>query len=148
MTPLPNTLSGIMALFESLPPATTIPDNTRFLGQSIGPTWLIAMGWPLLNFGTLAGWKGKQFHDNGRVLNLVERKGIESEIVPIQASIADYSKHSGAVVNLSYPSDTTFPWNKVTDELRPLPDGRFLGVTTVDLPLIKALPYPFVLTPD
>ncbi len=145
---LPNTLGGILDLFNSLPSCSQIPQTGRFLGESIGPYWLIAMGLPLLKFGTLAGWKGKQFYENGGVLNIVERKKQELEIVPIDASIAPYSKGTGEVLLLSYPDSSPFPWNRVTDELRQLPDGRYLGITSIRLPLFSALPYPFILTQD
>ncbi|WP_372966166.1 hypothetical protein [Marinobacter sp.] len=145
--PLPDSLSKILELYDSLPPPTTLLTEGRFYGHSIGPTWLVAMGWPLLNFGAMAGWKGKHFYEGGHVLNIVERKAVESEILPISSSILPYTKGHGNALRLSYPSDSPFPWNRITDELRPLSDGRYLGVTTLDMPLMKRLPYPFVLTP-
>jgi len=105
------------------------------------------MGAPMLHIGALAGWQGKRFYDQGRVMNVVVRKGREQEVVPINASIAPYSKGAGSTLALAYPDNSPFPWNRVTDELRQLPDGRFLGVTTVGLPLVRSLPYPFLLTP-
>jgi len=145
---LPTSLRDILDLFDSLPPCTQIPQAGRFLGQSIGPAWLIAMGLPLLKFGSLAGWKGKQFYENGKVLNIVERKKQELEIVPIDASIARYSKGAGDALLLRYPDNAPFPWNRVMDELRQLPDGRYLGITSIRLPLFSTLPYPFILTLD
>ncbi len=145
---IPNSLKDILDLFNSLPPCTQIPQTGRFMGQSIGPAWLVAMGLPLLKLGALAGWKGKQFYDNAKVLNIVERNKQECEVVPIDASIATYSKGQGDVLLLSYPASSPFPWNRVTDELRQLPDGRYLGITSIRLPLFSALPYPFILTGD
>ncbi len=101
--PLPNSLSEILKLFKSLPSPETVPSEGRFYGQSIGPAWLIAMGWPLLNFGPLAGWKGKQFYPNGHVMNIVERKGKESEIVHITGTIAAFSRGEGNTIELDYP---------------------------------------------
>lgn len=144
---LPNSLGKISELYDSLPSPTVVLSEGKFYGQSIGPVWLVAMGWPLLNFGPMAGWKGKHFYENGHVFNVVERKGEESEIVPVSSSIAPYSKGAGNALRLSYPSDSPFPWSRVTDELRLLPDGRYLGITTLDMPLMKGMPYPFVLTP-
>jgi len=145
-TQLPRSVSGLEALFSTLKAPEDIPVNQRYTGTTIGPWWLRVLGWPLLNVGAMDGWKGKSFHSKGRVLNIVDKKGCTKEVMPIRASLESFSRGDGTVLLLSYPKTAPLPWNYIIDELRCLPDGRLLGLTTLKLPLLGIIPVPFILT--
>ncbi len=144
---LPSSVSELETLFSTLKAPEVIPEKQRYTGATIGPWWLRVLGWPLLNIGAMAGWKGKSFHSKGRVLNIVEKKGSTKEVMPIHASLESFSRGVGAVLLLTYPETAPLPWNYIIDELRCLPDGRLLGLTTLKLPLLGVIPVPFTLTP-
>lgn len=142
---IPNTLRGLMRLFESLAEPVELPDGQAFDGCLVGPWWLRMLGLPLLKIGALARWQGKQFGDNKHAYNRVERRGLTELVVPMAVSISPYTRGGGKAIALKYPKKSPFPWNFVLDELRPLGDGNYLGITTMDWPLIRRIPIPFVL---
>jgi len=80
-----NTLSlkDFRALFATLP----IPDAALILGKFraafVGPAWLRTSAAPALAITGLGGWWGKEFHDDGTILNIVLRTGKFSTRFPI-----------------------------------------------------------------
>lgn len=142
---MPNSISILTALFESLDDPTEIPVGQKFEGILLGPSWFKLMNSPLLKVGALAGWKGKWFECEGRTLNIVARRTGDEFVVPMDTSIREYSRGSGKVIALDYPGDSPFPWNYILDEIRPLGNGDYLGTTTFRAPFARRIPIPFML---
>jgi hypothetical protein len=49
------------------------------------------------------------------------------------------------VVALTYGAAGPVPWRWVTDELRALDEHTLLGMTRIDLPLLRHMVFPFLL---
>ena len=111
------------------------------------------MGGGFLNWGlTSTGGGGKRFAD-GRAVNLLRRH----RNGPLQVSLTMQSALALALapstidgrttLRLQYPREAGVPWRWAVDELRPLADGGWLGMMHLELPLLRRLHFPFLLTP-
>ena len=60
---------------------------------------------------------------------------------PFSTSLAD----GKPCAVLRYGAESPFPWRHVTDELRSLGDGKLLGMTVIDVPVLRGLAFPFLL---
>ncbi len=102
----------------------------------------------------LPRWQGKRFRaGTGEGLagvNLVRRRdGALAEVLPMRAAIGPSLADGRPAVVVAYAADAPRPWCWVRDELRQRPDGTLLGMTWVDVPLLRRLPgTPFLLTPS
>lgn len=104
------------------------------------PAFMAALG-----FG---GWKGKRFARSGEQLEGSNRFGSGAAIddkYPMHALIEPSLIDGRDALVVHYPSDARKPWNVARDEFREFEDGRLLGITTFDIPVIRHLPLAFVI---
>ena len=144
-TELPASLGEYPALFATLEPIPETAVAGIYRAEFVGPGWLRAIAPPGLKILGLGGWWGKWLQENGDGTNIVFRHNQLEPYMPVtfaqRASLLD-GKPCLAVL---YPQESPFPWRHVTDELRVLDNGRYLGMTITDLPLARSMPLPFVL---
>jgi hypothetical protein len=118
-----------------------------YAGVPAGPWWFRLGSGPTMGMTGFGGWLGKQVLGQGRAVNLFEAPSGPQQRFPMtlgrRASLIDGQD----TLVLNYPADARPPWCWVTDELRWMPDGRILGMTFVDAPLIRHMVFPFVLKP-
>ena len=102
----------------------------------------------------LPRWQGKRFRDDvdGGLAgtNLLRRgDGALAEVLAMRATVGPSLADGRPAVVVAYAADARRPWRWVRDELRQRPDGTLLGMTWVDVPLLRRLPgTPFLLTPS
>ena len=104
------------------------------------PAFMAALGF--------CGWKGKRFARSGDELAGNNRFGsgaTEDDMYPMWALIEPSLIDGRDALVVHYPNDSRKPWNVARDEFREFEDGRLLGITTFDLPLIRRLPLAFVI---
>ena len=136
------------AVFGQLPSPQAVPSNVDFAAEFVGPAWLRWSAGPSLALTALAGWCGKRF-EQGQAVNLVRdaRGGAPRAALPMQPLLAASTIDGRVVVRLQYPREAGVPWRWAVDELRPLGDGGWLGMMHLELPLLRRLHFPFLLTP-
>lgn len=114
-------------------------------GVPAGPWWFRLGSGPTMGLTGFGGWLGKQMLGQGRAVNLFgSPSGPEQRFPMTLGRRASWIDGQDTLV-LNYPADARAPWCWVTDELRRVPDGRILGMTFVDAPLVRHLVFPFVL---
>ncbi|GAA3543916.1 hypothetical protein [Nocardioides daeguensis] len=98
----------------------------------------------------LRRWYGKRFRDEGGTLtgiNLVRRGEQLVETLPMQVRPAASLVDGLPVLAVTYPASSRRPWPWVRDELRVAEDGTIVGMTFVDVPVLRRLGgTPFLLT--
>lgn len=118
-----------------------------YAGVPAGPWWFRLGSGPTMGLTGFGGWLGKQALGQGKAVNLFKvTSGTEQRFPMTLGRRASHVDGQDTLV-LNYPTDARMPWCWVTDELRAMPDGRILGMTFVDRPLIRHMVFPFVLTP-
>lgn len=136
------------AVFGSLskPKAPPLPGD--YLAEFVGPAWLRLTAGPSLALTSLSGWRGKRFA-LGSAVNLVARRGSAQlqEALAMQPRVEPSSVDGQPAVRLHYPPSAGVPWRWAIDELRPLADGCWLGMMHAELPLLRHLHFPFLLSP-
>lgn len=146
------TLKGV-GLTQLLQHFRTLPDaqESRIAGQYaatfVGPWWLRTLAPLSLPLVGLRGWCGKHLIGNGHATNL-RRQGTQPprECVPMQTSLQPSRIDGRPTLALTYPPGSPLLLRFFIDELRPLNDHTLMGVTTVDLPLLRRMPLPFLLS--
>lgn len=137
-------LSSIRRLFLTLDPPEPAALQGLYRGLFVGPGWLRASWGPLLAMTGLGGWWGKYFDSNGAI-NLVIRNREYRRIFPMnfvqQPSYLD--GHLGW--SLHYRKDNPFPWPIIVDELRRIDATTLLGMSLVDLGVLRRQAFPFIL---
>lgn len=133
------------AKFNTLDSPTIAEMNGRFHSEFVGPGWLRTVAPPGLAILGLGGWQGKIFDGSGNGLNIVKRKGEIKEIMPVvlKEEVSLLNGRSG--LNITYPSNSRFPWPWVVDEIRWLNDNTILGMTLVTKAGLHRLAVPFFL---
>ncbi|MCD9154787.1 hypothetical protein [Aeromicrobium duanguangcaii] len=100
----------------------------------------------------LRHWYGKRFvhaGDGASGVNLVRRGGGLVETLPMRLSQGISLADGRPALVVEYAADAPRPWRWVRDELRATPDGTVVGMTFVELPVLRAVGgTPFLLTPD
>jgi hypothetical protein len=94
----------------------------------------------------LGGWWGKEIsRDDGEAINLVHRQGEYHRIFPMYfiQQISFLDRKPGLA--LRYEKDNPFPWPMILDELRRLDAETILGMTLVDLTVLRRQAFPFIL---
>lgn len=135
--------------FRDLPePQSLDKFEGAFSSRYVGPA-PVRLGAPafmaLLGFGK---WKGKRFVKTGDGLEGMNRfKSGEpkDDRVPMRAFIGASEIDGRDALIVLYPSDTAWPWRAARDEFREFEDGKLLGITTFDIPVVKHFPLAFVI---
>jgi hypothetical protein len=110
----------------------------------IGPWWLRLGGRPGVALSGLRGWQGKRFLTPDHATNVLD----SGEALSMQCRECPSSLDGGPVAALSYGADGPVPWRWVTDELRALDERTLLGMTVINLPLLRHFAFPFLLERD
>jgi hypothetical protein len=116
-------------------------------GVPAGPWWFRLGSGPTMGMTGFGGWLGKQVLGQGRAVNLFEAPSGPEQRFPMTLGRRPSLIDGQDTLVLNYPADARAPWCWVTDELRWMADGRILGMTFVDAPLIRHMVFPFVLKP-
>ncbi|MCU1717482.1 hypothetical protein [Pseudomonas sp. 5P_3.1_Bac2] len=138
-------LGSIKALFAQLQPAPVAVRQGFFRAGFVGPWWLRASAGPSIYLSGLPGWQGKRFLDSHTATNILLRNGqqVEKLRMTCQEGISAVDGRLG--VALVYPADAPIGLRWVRDELRQLDEQTLLGMTVIDLPLLRRFAFPFVL---
>ncbi|SDW25924.1 hypothetical protein [Marinobacter mobilis] len=116
-----------------------------FRASFIGPFWMRISGRPTLDLTGLPGWQGKRFLTSDTATNVLLRKGEHIDALNMTvANVTSYVDGSPGVA-LRYGAEAPIPWRWVRDELRAIDDNTLLGITFVDLPVLRHFPMPFLL---
>lgn len=90
----------------------------------------------------LRAWYGKRFRREGaRVagVNLLRRGDELVETLPMTLSLGISRIDGQPTLVVGYAADAPRPWRWVRDELRLAPDGTLVGMSIVDLPVLRGL---------
>ena len=140
-----QSLRWYRAKFNTLDSPAIAEMNGRFHSEFVGPGWLRTIAPPGLAPLGLGGWQGKIFDGNGNGMNIVRRKGELHETMPVvlKKEVSLLNGRSG--LNITYPSNSRFPWPWVVDEIRWLNETTLLGMTLVTKAGLYRLALPFFL---
>ena len=117
----------------------------RYEAEFIGPAWLRYIAPKLLPLGGLPGWFGKSFAEGEKAINLL-RKGNELvEAVPMCRRFCASGIDGQSALVLSYDRRAPLGCRLLIDEFRALDEDTLLGLTVVNLPLIRSFTLPFLL---
>lgn len=140
-------ISRLKQAFRQGTPVRATELHGFYAGVPAGPWWFRLGSVPTMGLTGFGGWLGKQVLGQGHAVNLFESPaGPEQRFAMTLGRRASHIDGQDTLV-LNYPADARAPWCWVTDELRWTPDGRILGMTFVEAPLIRHLVFPFVLQP-
>ena len=117
-----------------------------------GPFWLRLAGPGTMAATGMPRWVGKRFRptdDPARLDgdNVLQRGAELVASIPMTASVEPATLDGRPALVVRYPERARWPWRRVRDELRPLPDGRLLGLT-YGLPGTSPRGVPFILHPE
>ena len=141
-------LATLRQLFNTLSPAGPDLRNGFFRARFIGPAWLRLSAGPCVALSGLPGWQGKRFLDSSQATNILLRHGKVQEKFHMQCSERPSLIDGRPGVDLSYGEQGPIPWRWLRDELRVLDENTLLGMTVIDLPLLRNLAFPFLLSRD
>ena len=131
--------------FSQLPSPTGRALRGRFRAEFVGPFWLRYTARPGIALMGLRKWFGKELSGIGDAHNLVWHSQSLIRTLPMtlghRASFVD-GKPCGL---LSYGAASGFPFRHIVDELRVVNDDCLLGMTIADAPVLRRLPFPFLL---
>ena len=138
-------LAGLKQRFA----AADLPTDTQRTGfwkaRFVGPLWLRLGGMPSCYLGGLWGWLGKKFLTLDSATNVLQREKGTIDALSMQARICPSALDGKPVVALTYGASGPVPWRWVTDELRAIDERTLLGMTRIDLPLVRGFVFPFLL---
>lgn len=139
-------LFAIKAYFKTLSAPSEASRKGFYQARFIGPWWLRVSAGPSITLAGLAKWQGKAFVSPTEAVNIVlvdqQRQTKLSMSCSTKPSLIDQKP---ALV-LSYGRLAPMPWRWVRDEVRQQREGEWLGVTIIDLPVLRQLAFPFLLT--
>ncbi|MGV9668119.1 hypothetical protein ACWDUL_22475 [Nocardia niigatensis] len=138
----------LRALFRTAACPSLSEVSGRLEAELAGPALVRAVAPIAFRLTGLADWWGKDLRPvpGGQELaghNLAGPRG-ERTTLPLSATVGPSRLDGAPAMVLSYPPDAPFPWRRVVDELRILPDGTVLGLT-FGLPLTPRDGSPFLL---
>ena len=138
-------LKGLKQRFATATLPTEAQRRGFWKARFIGPLWLRLGGMPSCYLGGLWGWLGKKFLTADSATNVLARGAGTIDALSMQARVQPSALDGGAVVALTYGASGPIPWRWVTDELRALDEHTLLGMTRLDLPLLRRFVFPFLL---
>lgn len=138
-------LRRIRQVFESLEPAPASMRDGFFRARFIGPWWLRASAGPSVALSGLPGWQGKRFLDADTATNVLRGRAGSVEKLRMRCREGRSLVDGRPGIALHYGSEAVPPWRWIVDELRALDDDTLLGMTVIDLPLLRGLAFPFLL---
>jgi hypothetical protein len=132
-------------LFASLSVKSVPAIRGYYRGSFVGPGWLQAAGGPALGISGLGGWWGKHFEGDGTAINLVRQGGKLETRFPMCLVTVTSVIDDKPTLALNYGDGNPFPWPYILDELRQLDPNTLLGMTYVNVNLLRKLAFPFLL---
>lgn len=139
-------LTSIRSTYEQLYPMPVSMRRGNYQARFIGPLWLRALAPISLWLTGLPGWWGKRFMHDAEATNILVKNGRRVEKMSMHC-IEDRSLIDGKpTVALHYGNKAPIPWRWVVDEIRVLDDHTLLCMTVVNLPVLKHLSFPFLLS--
>lgn len=144
-------IGELRALFSSLPPPAPAMRRGFFRASFIGPAWLRASGRPSVGLSGLPGWQGKKFLDADNATNVLKRGDalVEALAMRVTPGRSQVDGRPGVALHYVPGADgkpAPIPWRWVRDEMRAVDDNTLLGFTVIDLPLLRRVAFPFLLT--
>jgi cholesterol oxidase len=119
--------------FSTLPPGSPEQLVGMLRAEFIGPRWLTLPAPLTVSLLGMPGWWGKRFalQADGTVAgeNLIEHGGRFTPSFAMTATVEPSKADGLPALVVRYAADAPWPWRGVTDELRPLDDDTFLGLT-------------------
>lgn len=144
-------ISELKKLFSSLQAPAPEMRHGFFRASFIGPFWLRATGRPSVEISGLPGWQGKKFLNAHDATNVLKKKDglVEALAMRVTPGLSKVDGQPG--VALHYVPDANgkpapIPWRFVRDELRAVDENTLLGFTVIDLPVLRLMAFPFLLT--
>lgn len=138
--------------FRNLPePESLDPLRGDFTARYVGHAPVRMSGPLFMTTLRFRGWTGKRFAGNAEELAGSNRFGDgdpSADRYPMRALVEPSIIDGRDAFVVHYPPDTPKPWNRARDEFREFEDGRLLGITTFDFPVVRHLPLAFVLERD
>jgi len=142
-------IGELKALFASLPPPPASMRHGFFRADFIGPAWLRQIGRPSVEFSGLPGWQGKRFLNPDDATNILKKGDAFVEALAMRMTAGTSRVDGRQGVALRYvpqgAKPAPIPWRWVCDELRAVDENTMLGMTVVDLPVLRHLAFPFLL---
>ena len=153
IAPAPPAASALRTLRRTFQEAQT-PTLEQLVGlrqsEFAGPLYLRALGPVAMATTGMPSWFGKRFRasdiDELEGENILRRGGALVGSIPMRARLEPATCDGRPALVVRYPPGARWPWRRVRDELRPLSDGRLLGLT-YGLPGTSPRGVPFILHP-
>ena len=116
-----------------------------YRAEFTGPAWLRKSAGPSLALAGMGGWCGKEFYADGTAVNLVSHGRQMHRVFPMRlvtlASLVDGKPG----MTVQYIQGCPFPWPYIIDELRRLDENCLLGLTIINVGILRKLAFPFLL---
>lgn len=143
-------LAELKALFSSLQPPGEAMRHGFFRASFVGPAWLRHTARPSLELSGLPGWQGKKFLDPEHATNVLLKNGTRVEHLAMRVMPMRSRVDGLPGIALTYPPQedgkpAPIPWRWVRDELRAVDGHTILGMTVIELPLLRQFAFPFLL---
>lgn len=140
-----QSIAKLKALFSTLQAPNADMRSGFYRAEFIGPWWLRLTARPSVALSGLPGWQGKQFLSNATATNVLRKKGQTRHALLMQCvnGVSQVDGQNGLA--LHYGADAPLPWRWVRDEIRAVDGQRILGMTIINLPLLRRLSFPFLL---
>jgi hypothetical protein len=130
--------------FATLPPTPPEALVGRWDARFVGPRWVRALAGPAIAAAGMRGWCGKRIEADGSAVNLVRRGTGTVDDRPLAVRSGPSFVDGRTTALLIYP-EGGLPWRHVVDELRRIDATTALGMTALDLPLVRRAVFPFLL---
>ncbi len=131
--------------FAGLQPVSEASAIGIYHAVFVGPWWLrVGARWSLPLSG-LRGWFGKRIQGGGQAVNLVRRSGSVRDYCPMQVSAGPSRIDGRTSLLFSYGPEAPGLLRFFQDELRQWDGDHILAFATVNLPLLRLIPLPFML---
>ena len=140
-----TSIRELKQLFASLPVPGQAMRHGFFRASFIGPAWYRIGGFPSVHVAGLPHWQGKKFLTPDSATNILRKDNglVEALRMTVEAGTSMVDGKPG--VALRYGAEAPIPWRWVRDELRAIDDRTLLGITIVDIPVLRHFSFPFLL---
>lgn len=143
-------LGELKALFATLPAPAPAQRRGFFRATFIGPAWIRLSARPSLEISGLPGWQGKAFLSADDATNVLRKGDVTVQALAMRVTAVTSRADGQPGLALTYPPQNgkpaPVPWRWVRDEIRQFDEDTILAFTFVDLPLLRHVGFPFLLT--
>ena len=138
----------LLTLYSSLPPVAAEQRSGLWCAHFVGPWWLRMSAAPGISLFGLPAWLGTRFDAPHAAVNVLRAGGATRDVLPMHCSEQPSWFDGQPCVAVAYGAKARMPWRWVRDELRQVDENLWLCLTFINLPLLRRLPFPFVLVRD